>query len=158
MLSQGNIIAIVVTSLGVATFFAFQHGIVRLHRAREWLRDGAILVDVDRSKEFGDGHPHPAINVPLEDLARRAHEIGGLRQPIVVFSHRWLRGARAVYELRGIGYHALLNAAGSRVKEELSDQALRSRIAHDKDDDDEGFDLEAPSTPGPGESRLTPAR
>jgi rhodanese-related sulfurtransferase len=99
----------------------FYHGIVRFYKARDWLsKRGAVLVDVDTRGEFACAHPRVAVNIPLESLARRAHEIGGHEKPIVVFAHSWWRGARAASELRGIGFWEVLNGAGLLTRERLS--------------------------------------
>jgi rhodanese-related sulfurtransferase len=68
------------TMLGLFSVI-FYHGIVRFYKARDWLsKRGAVLVDVDTRGEFACAHPRVAVNIPLESLARRAHEIGGPRK------------------------------------------------------------------------------
>lgn len=67
--------------------------VVRISKARSWLSRGALLVDVDTAGELARHHPRVAVNIPLEDLARRAHELGENNKPLVIFAHSWRRGA-----------------------------------------------------------------
>lgn len=102
----------------------FHHDVVRLYEARERLARGARLVDVDAAGDFARRHPELAVNIPLHDLAARAHELGAVDTPIVVFAHRWRDGARAVHVLRSVGYLDVFDAAGVRAKEVLAKAAL----------------------------------
>lgn len=108
---------------------AWHHYVVRMSQAREWLARGGVLVDVDTAGEFARHHPRVAINVPLEDLARRAHELGEQGTPLVVFAHSWRRGVRATRELRGMGFWEVMNAGGLHTKEKLSAEAARAADA-----------------------------
>jgi len=67
--------------------------------------------------------------LPLEVLARHAKDLGSLDRPMVVFAHSWRRGARAVHDLRALGFRTVLNAAGMRFKERLSASAQRAADA-----------------------------
>jgi rhodanese-related sulfurtransferase len=107
----------------------FHHYVVRISKARDWLSRGALLVDVDAAGEFARHHPRVAVNIPLENLARRAHELGENKKPLVIFAHSWRRGAQAVHELRGIGFWEVMNAAGLQTKEKLSAEAARAAEA-----------------------------
>ena len=104
----------------------FHHYVVRMAKAREWLSEGAILVDVDKTAEFAAHHPRVAVNIPLEDLERRAHELGAKSTRIVVFGHSWRRGAQAVRALHGAGFGEIMSAAGLSTKEKLSVEAWRA--------------------------------
>lgn len=120
----------ILAAVGMLGTFAvmIRHHIVRLETARAWLKAGAVLVDVDTKSEFAVHHPGVAFSVPLEELARRAHELGSHENQIVVFAHSWWRGARAVHVLRGMGFWSLHNVAGLLVKEELS-KSIKSAAA-----------------------------
>lgn len=115
--------AIVGSGACVALAILFHHYAVRVSNARAWLTRGALLVDVDAAGEFARHHPRVAVNIPLEDLARRAHELGTRERPLVVFAHSWLRGARATRELRALGTWEVMNAAGLYTKEKLNEAA-----------------------------------
>jgi rhodanese-related sulfurtransferase len=107
----------------------FHHDVTRMYEARKHLERGAVLIDVDSHGEFARHHPRMAINIPLEELARRAGEIGPVDQPIVVFAHRWRRGAQAAHELAAMGYRDVLNAAGVRTKEQLNEALVTAAEA-----------------------------
>ena len=81
----------------------------RVYKARAMVEGGALLVDVDDPASFAREHIEGAKNIPLAELARRASELGGLDQPIVVYGRGKLRAARAANELRAIGFHDVLN-------------------------------------------------
>ncbi len=104
----------------------FHYYVVRIFKARDWLERGALLVDVDEAGEFARHHPRVAVSVPLGELARRAHELGGTQQRVVIFAHRWSRGARAAQMLRSVGFRDVMNAAGVETKEKLSAAAARA--------------------------------
>ncbi len=71
----------------------FHDCVIRIFEARGWLTRGALLVDDNNAGEFARHRPRVAVNIPLEELARRAHELGGTQQPVVIFAHRWIRRA-----------------------------------------------------------------
>ncbi len=80
-----------------------------IERARELVSKGAALIDVDEPQEFELEHIEGATNIPLGDLARRAHELGPFEHPIVVSGRDKVRTVRAARELRLIGFHQVLN-------------------------------------------------
>jgi phage shock protein E len=82
---------------------------------------GARVVDVRTPAEFAAGHVAGAINVPYDEIARRASEIGPPGAPVVVYCHSGRRSGIAAEALRGLGftnvydarrYDALAAAAG----------------------------------------------
>lgn len=78
----------------------------RVDRAHELIARGSPLVDVDPPEVFLHAHPHGAINIPLEDIARVAREILDPTQVIVVHGH-WFRAFLAARELRARGFFVL---------------------------------------------------
>ncbi len=80
-----------------------------LTKARELVSKGASLIDVDDPLDFELEHIEGATNIPLEELARRAHELGSFEHPIVVSGRDPVRTVRAARELRLIGFHQVLN-------------------------------------------------
>lgn len=101
----------VITAATVIAFYFFmwwREG-PRIEKVREMLKNGALLIDVDDPQEFALDPIEGATNIPSQELARRAHEIGPLEHSIVVCGRRKLRTARAAQELRGIGFHEVLN-------------------------------------------------
>lgn len=97
-----------VTLLGFYSFMWWLGG-PHIERAHEMLRNGAFLIDIDEPQEFVLDHMEGATNIPLTDLARRAHEIGPFDHPVVVCGHGRLRVSRAAHELRGMGFQDVVN-------------------------------------------------
>ncbi len=112
----------ILVALAVLTTWStlFHHYVVRVRKARAWLARGAALVDVDPPRIFARRHPVRAISIPLEEIARRATDIGSAKQPVVVFAHSWRRGAMAAHELRRRGFVAVTNAAGLHTLDKLA--------------------------------------
>jgi rhodanese-related sulfurtransferase len=76
-------------------------------RARELVAEGARLVDVRTPSEYAGGHIDGAINIPLNELANRAHELGDLAKPIVLYCKSGMRSAKAARQLGSIGFSQL---------------------------------------------------
>lgn len=63
---------------------------------------GALLLDVRTPDEFAAGHLDGAVNIPVDDLARRLGEVPRERE-IVVYCRSGRRSAAAAEVLRGRG-------------------------------------------------------
>lgn len=127
---SGATVGFLVAAALLAAFgVLFYYYVGRIAHARAWLSRGAVLVDVDAAGEFARHHPRVAMSIPLAFLAARAHEIGGREQPIVVFAHSWMVGARAVHLLRGVGFWEVLNASGLVTKERVAAAAVEVAAA-----------------------------
>lgn len=74
--------------------------------ARQWLADGALLLDVRTPQEFATGHLHGAVNLPVQELALRLNEIATGRK-VVVYCQSGARSAAAKALLRGAGHEVL---------------------------------------------------
>ncbi len=108
----------------------FHHDVIRIFEARDRLnRRDAVLLDVDCCGDFAARHPLLAINLPLGDLATRAHELGSKSRPIVIYAHRWRDGMRAARVLRHLGFQDVYDVAGVHVKEKLNTAAARANEA-----------------------------
>lgn len=128
----------------------FHRDVIRIFEAKDRLRDGAVLLDVDLEGDFAARHPHLAINIPLPELAQRAHELGSKSRPVVVYAHVWRDGMKAVRLLRALGFEDVFDAAGVRVKEKLSEAAATADAARIRRDEERGVpnDIElAPEAP-----------
>lgn len=117
----------------------FHHDAMRIYEARDRLHHrGAVLLDVDGAGDFAQRHPRLAVNIPLHELAARAHELGPLDKPIVVYAHHWRDGAKAVHLLRSHGFLDVFDAAGVRTKEKLSAAAAHADAARARFEDERG--------------------
>jgi phage shock protein E len=94
---------------------AVQPGLVDGPTAKALVAAGAKVVDVRTPQEFASGHVPGAINIPYEDVVRRAAEIGPPSTPVVLYCRSGRRSAIAAEALRKAGYRELydLQAATS---------------------------------------------
>ena len=68
---------------------------------------GAKVVDVRTAEEFASGHVPGAINIPYDEIARRASEIGPPSTQVVLYCRTGRRSAIAVEALQRAGYDKL---------------------------------------------------
>lgn len=122
-MSSGGWLGLTIGIILLLGYFVPMWYVLRLHGARDRLRRGAVLVDVEQPGSIPYRHPRAALNIPIEDLDRRSHEIGPASTPVVVLAHRYATGRRACNELIDLGFHDVFNAAGARLKEHVSSTA-----------------------------------
>ena len=72
--------------------------------AKEAMKAGARLVDVRTAGEFSEGHLKGAVNIPVDELAKRMAEIGPKDAPVVVYCRSGKRSARAKQMLLDAGF------------------------------------------------------
>jgi phage shock protein E len=77
----------------------------------EKIKAGAKVVDVRTPDEFRDGAYPGAVNIPLQDLARRLAEVPK-DKPVVLYCASGARSGMAARLLRQAGYGDVLNAGG----------------------------------------------
>lgn len=73
---------------------------------RKLVADGASLVDVRTTDEFGDGHVQGAKNIPVDQIGARMAEIPK-DKPVVVYCASGARSAAAARTLKNAGYDAI---------------------------------------------------
>lgn len=71
---------------------------------RELVQKGALLLDVRTPAEFMSGHVPSALNIPVQELPQRIHEVGPRERPIVVYCRSGGRSAAATQILKQAGY------------------------------------------------------
>lgn len=72
--------------------------------ARKLVADGALLLDVRSPAEFASGHLDGARNIPVDQLAVRATELGDKARPVVVYCRSGARSAMAASTLKRMGW------------------------------------------------------
>jgi len=77
---------------------------------REKLDEGAKIVDVRTSGEFGGGHYPGAVNIPLDKLSQRMKKLGSKDSSILVYCATGSRSRVAVSRLRAAGFKDVVNA------------------------------------------------
>lgn len=71
---------------------------------RELVAQGALLLDVRTPAEYREGHVPHALNLPVQELPARLHEVGPTHRPIVVYCRSGGRSAQAASLLTRAGY------------------------------------------------------
>lgn len=77
--------------------------------ARALVAAGARIVDVRSPGEFAGGHLDGALNIPVEQIASRAGEVGAKDAPVVLYCRSGARSAAAARALRERGFTRILN-------------------------------------------------
>ncbi len=96
-----------VIAIGIAlvAWFAFGRasGDTTGSEARALVEQGAQLVDVRTPAEFAEGHVPGAVNIPVDEIERRAGEIEK-DEPVVLYCRSGARSSRAAGILEAAGY------------------------------------------------------
>jgi phage shock protein E len=77
----------------------------------EKIKAGAQIVDVRSPEEFRDGFYPGAVNIPVQDLARRMGELKK-EKPVVLYCASGARSGAAARVLKQAGYADVVNAGG----------------------------------------------
>ncbi len=78
-------------------------------KARQLVKDGALLLDVRSKAEFETGHLPGAKNVPVSDVAIKAKGLGAKDRPVIVYCASGARSAVARSTLKGLGFEQVYN-------------------------------------------------
>lgn len=79
-------------------------GVVSVDAARQLIDGGARVVDVRTPREFAAGHVPGALNIPFDELGRRAGELGDPAAPVVLYCRSGRRSGIAAKTLHGLGF------------------------------------------------------
>lgn len=83
-------------------------------------RNGAIILDVRSKSEFATGHIKGALNIPVNELAKRLDQLPDKKRPVVTCCASGVRSASAAAILKSSGYVSVFNGGGWRtLKEKL---------------------------------------
>jgi len=94
----------------VAFFVLIRLILVRPETAREWLKKGAIVVDVRSEAEFQERHLPGAENIPLDRLRDQKIRVAPNRnQPLLLHSRSGTRSGMGKVLLRRLGYPNVFN-------------------------------------------------
>jgi phage shock protein E len=72
--------------------------------ARKLVQSGARLVDVRSPDEFAAGHIPGAINIPVQQLEARMHELEPKDGTVVLYCRSGRRSGDAARKLKGAGF------------------------------------------------------
>ncbi len=84
---------------------------ISVKKAKELIANGAVLVDVRTSGEFGSGHIKGAKSLPLDSLSRITKKISKDKD-VIVYCQSGSRSARAAGELKSMGYTKVHDLGG----------------------------------------------
>jgi rhodanese-related sulfurtransferase len=82
-------------------------GVVDGATAKLLAASGAKVVDVRTPGEFASGHVPGAVNIPFDELPRRAAEIGPTSTPVVLYCRTGRRSGIAADALQKAGFSKL---------------------------------------------------
>jgi phage shock protein E len=71
---------------------------------------GARVVDVRTPQEFAAGHVPGAVNIPFDEISRRAGEVGDPEAPVVLYCRSGRRTSIAADALRRLGFEKIYDA------------------------------------------------
>ncbi|MBR9846469.1 MAG: rhodanese-like domain-containing protein [Algicola sp.] len=64
-------------------------------QVKEFLKNGAVVLDVRTEREWNQGHIENAVHIPLDDLKNRVDEVKSLNKPVIVCCESGVRSAKA---------------------------------------------------------------
>lgn len=82
-------------------------GVVNGQTARALVAAGVRVVDVRTPAEYAQGHVAGALNIPVDDIGRRAAEIGPPDAAVLLYCRSGRRSAIAADVLRGLGFQRI---------------------------------------------------
>lgn len=68
---------------------------IKKRQVERYLKSGAVILDVRTKKEWDKGHIENAINIPLDELHNRYHEVKMLNKPIITCCESGMRSRKA---------------------------------------------------------------
>lgn len=80
----------------------------------DWVKDGALVVDVRSPEEYAQEHFPGAVNIPIDSVSSRLDEFGGKDRKIVLYCRSGGRSARAASILEKEGFTGVKDAGGIR--------------------------------------------
>ena len=74
--------------------FSFIFG-TKKRQVEDYLKNGAVILDVRTLREWDSGHIDNSIHIPLSELNNRVKEVSDLKKPIIVCCQSGVRSAKA---------------------------------------------------------------
>lgn len=86
--------------------------VVHWHQVESLVKAGALVVDVRTPEEFRRGAIPNAVNIPVDELRERIHEIPPRDKMVLLYCRVGLRGYLALRILKQHGYNQVKNLSG----------------------------------------------
>jgi phage shock protein E len=101
---------VVLLAIVVGMLLLRRAGQVSAQEAREWLRKGALVVDVRTAGEFENGHLPQAINIPVDEIGMvLPRRFPNRDKAILLHCQSGMRSGVARRQLRALGYQNAFN-------------------------------------------------
>ena len=101
---------IVVIAMAASLLLFFSGGKVSKKAAAEYLRNGAVVIDVRSAGEFTAKHLPRAVNIPLSEIETViARKVRDKDQVLLLHCQSGSRSAEAIRRLKAIGYERAYN-------------------------------------------------
>lgn len=80
----------------------------------QWVKDGAIILDVRTKEEYHSGHVKGSVNIPLQNLTANLGKLKDKEKPIITCCASGMRSGSAKAILRTQGYKKVHNGGSWR--------------------------------------------
>ncbi len=82
------------------------------NKVKEKIEQGALVVDVRTTGEYQSGHYPGAVNIPVDEVAKRLSEFGAKEKSVIVYCASGGRSGSAKSYLESMGFLDVSNAGG----------------------------------------------
>lgn len=111
---------LVILALAVGYILMKRSGQVSSKEATEYLKSGAMLIDVRSSNEFESGHILQATNIPLDRIEMMAPAVVKQKSTVLLLHcSTGMRSNAAKKKLEGLGYTKVFNIGSYERAEKL---------------------------------------
>jgi phage shock protein E len=83
------------------------------------MENGAVIIDVRTTKEFGTGHVLIARNLPIEKIPNALHQLKAAEKPIITCCNSGNRSAAAATMLKEAGIEAYNGGSWQKLREAI---------------------------------------
>ena len=88
-------------------------------KTQEYLKKGAVILDVRTQAEYDHFHFETAIHIPISELKSRLNELKAINKPIIAHCKSGVRSAQAKQILNANGLEAINGGGISKLKSAL---------------------------------------
>ena len=111
---------LIVAAVLIALFALKRMSFLKADKARQFLHEGALVVDVRSPGEFGSAHLPGAINIPLGDLSAEApRRFPDKTRVLLLHCVSGARSGIGTRELKKLGYSNVFNLGSYRRAEQI---------------------------------------
>lgn len=89
------------------------------NKIKEYVEQGAIVVDVRTPGEFKSGHVKGSRNIPLQNIGAKTAELKKLNKPLILCCASGMRSAQATSILKNAGIDCVNGGSWGKVNRSL---------------------------------------